>query len=74
MCFLAVLVPERVAASPPTLADVRALVEREFLAERRKVQLENLYHGLLQKYTVPIEMPKEETKQADVSPPRSEPQ
>ncbi len=54
-----VLIPERVAAAQPTLADVRPFVEREFLAERRKVQLQALYERLLQKYTVTIEMPKE---------------
>ena len=54
-----VLIPARVAASQPTLADVRPLVEREFLAERRKAQLQALYERLLRKYTVAIEMPKE---------------
>lgn len=59
-----VLVPERVAPSVPALADVRPLVEREFLAERRRRELQALYERLLRKYTVSIEMPKEETKQA----------
>jgi uncharacterized coiled-coil protein SlyX len=55
-----VLVRERVAAAPPALADVRPLVERELLAERRRTQLQALYERLLQRYTVTIEMPKEE--------------
>ena len=54
-----VLVPERVAAARPALPDVRPLVERELLAERRRVQLRRLYERLLQKYTVSIEMPRE---------------
>ncbi len=52
-----VLVRERVAARRPSLAEVRPLVEREFLAERRAQQLQALYEGLLRKYTVSIEMP-----------------
>ena len=55
-----VLVSERVAAAPPALADVRPLVERELLAERRRTQLQALYERLLQKYTVTIEMPKDD--------------
>ena len=55
-----VLVSERVAAAPPALADVRPLVERELLAERRGTQLQALYERLLQKYTVTIEMPKDD--------------
>lgn len=54
-----VLIAERRVPPPPTLADVRPLVEREFLAERRKTQLQALYERLLRKYTVTIEMPKE---------------
>jgi len=54
-----VLVRERVAPAAPTLADVRPLVERELLAERRRTQMQSLYERLLKKYTVTIEMPKE---------------
>jgi hypothetical protein len=57
-----VLVTERVAPTRPALADVRPLVEREYLAERRKAQLQALYERLLKKYTVSIEMPKEDGK------------
>lgn len=56
-----VLVTERQVPPPPTLVDVRPLVEREFLAERRKTQLQALYERLLKKYTVTIEMPKEQS-------------
>jgi hypothetical protein len=59
-----VLVRERVASAEPALADVRPLVERELLAERRKAQLQGLYEKLLAKYTVTIEMPKEPEKAA----------
>jgi len=59
-----VLVSERVAPAPPALVDVRPVVERELLAERRRTQLQALYERLLAKYTVTIEMPKEEKKPA----------
>lgn len=55
-----VLVLEREAAAPPQLSDVRPLVEREVIAARRRAQLDGLYERLLEKYTVTIEMPKEE--------------
>jgi len=54
-----VLVTERVAAPRPALADVRPLVLREFLAERQRTQLQELYKGLLAKYAVTIELPAE---------------
>ena len=63
-----VLVQERVAGTAPELADIRPLVEREVLAERRKRDLDALYERFLQKYTVTIEMPKEEEKQAAAAP------
>jgi parvulin-like peptidyl-prolyl isomerase len=58
-----VLVVERVVPPPPALGEIRPLVEREFLTERRKAQLQALYERLLKKYTVVIEMPKEEGRQ-----------
>jgi parvulin-like peptidyl-prolyl isomerase len=57
-----VLVSDRVAAPRPALADVRPVVEREYLAERRRAQLQALYERLLKKYTVSIEMPKEDAQ------------
>jgi parvulin-like peptidyl-prolyl isomerase len=53
-----VLVQERVAGAAPQLAEVRPVVEREVLAERRKRDLDALYERLLEKYTVTIEKPK----------------
>ncbi len=55
-----VLVEERVAPSAPALAEVRSVVERELLAERRRTRLQALYERLLGKYAVTIEMPKPE--------------
>jgi hypothetical protein len=65
-----VLVTGRVAPAPPVLADVRPLVERELMAERRRAQLQALYERLLARYTVAIEMPKDEAarKQAPATP------
>ena len=65
-----VLVTGRVAPAPPVLADVRPLVERELMAERRRAQLQALYERLLARYTVTIEMPKDEAarKQAPATP------
>jgi hypothetical protein len=60
-----VLVAERVAAPRPALADVRPLVVRELLAERQRTQLQDLYKGLLGKYTVTIELPAEDQKAAE---------
>jgi parvulin-like peptidyl-prolyl isomerase len=57
-----VLTSDRVAATRPVLADVRPVVEREYLAERRRAQLQALYERLLQKYTVSIEMPREDAR------------
>ena len=54
-----VLVSERVAPASPALADIRPLVQRELMSERRRMQLQTLYERLLEKYTVTIEMPKE---------------
>ena len=53
-----VLVRERVAAAKPALAEIRPMLERELLADRRKKELDALYARLLEKYTVTIEMPK----------------
>jgi hypothetical protein len=50
-----VLVLERAAETLPDLASIRPLVEREVLAARRKQQLDAMYEGLLEKYTVVIE-------------------
>jgi len=59
-----VLVQERVAAAAPELAEIRPVVEREVLAERRKRDLDTLYERLLERYTVTIEKPKAKPQQA----------
>jgi parvulin-like peptidyl-prolyl cis-trans isomerase-like protein len=53
-----VLVTERAVSPAPSLAEVRSLLERDFLAERRQAQLQALYDRLLQRYTVTIETPR----------------
>ena len=62
-----VLVLAREEKAMPQLSDVRPLVEREVAAAARKKQLEALYERLLEKYTVTIEMPKEEKPAAEAS-------
>jgi hypothetical protein len=52
-----VLVSERVAASRPELASLRAEVVRELMTERRREALDALYQRLLAKYSVTIEHP-----------------
>ena len=51
----AVLVLEKSAGHAPVLADVRAAVERDFIADRRTRELDTLYSRLLAKTTVVIE-------------------
>jgi hypothetical protein len=50
-----VLVRERVEGRMPLLDEVRPLVERELLSQRRREQLAAMYDELLQKYSVTIE-------------------
>lgn len=50
-----VYVDQKVDASQPQLSEVRPLVEREYMSERRKRDLESFYDKLLKKYTVKIE-------------------
>lgn len=52
-----VLVRERVASAQASLAAVRPVVEREFLADRRQRQLNAVYAQLLSKYSVVVERP-----------------
>ena len=54
-----VFVRERRAAAAPALADVRMQVERDFTSDRRRKQLATMYDGLLTRYRVTIERPKE---------------
>jgi hypothetical protein len=53
-----VRVTERVAGAAPSLAEIRPLVERDFLVERRKERLQAFYDRLLQKYSVTTERVK----------------
>ena len=52
-----VLVRERIDGSPPDLAAVRPVVEREVMADRRKRQLAAMYERLLAKYSVVVDGP-----------------
>jgi len=59
-----VFVRERVPGSAPLLSEIRPQLEREVLAERRKMELDALYERLLQRYTVTIEKPQPAPSQA----------
>jgi hypothetical protein len=50
-----VIVDAREGGQMPALADVRPLVERDYMAERRRRQLDAMYTGLLARYPVVIE-------------------
>lgn len=50
-----VLVRERTDSRALALADVRPLVERDFLFERRKQRLDAMYEGMLRRFRVVIE-------------------
>jgi hypothetical protein len=50
-----VFVRERVAGRVPSLDEVRPQVERDFIAERRRRDLEGTYDRLLDQYEVVIE-------------------
>jgi hypothetical protein len=54
-----VLVRERREGRQPTLDEVRPLVERELLSERRKQRLEQMYENLLGRYSVTVERTEE---------------
>jgi hypothetical protein len=57
-----VLITDRVDAAQATLADARAAVERDFVADRKKKELQSLYDKLAEKYTVRIEQPAQVTQ------------
>jgi parvulin-like peptidyl-prolyl isomerase len=63
-----VFVRERTDARSPALADVRPFVEREFLAARRKRQLDAMYARMLERYRVTIEPRATPAQAADASP------
>ena len=60
-----VFIRQRVPGSRPSLADVRPLVEREVMSERRRKKLERQYEELLKKYDVAIKLPREDEQAAD---------
>lgn len=53
-----VLVTERVAGQAAAFEQVRPLLEREVLAERRRRELDRVYEDLLERYSVTVEMPR----------------
>ena len=59
-----VLVEQNVAAVPPKLEEIRSLVQREVMQEQHKTQLDAMYRALLKKYSVTIELPKEQQANA----------
>lgn len=60
-----VILLQKVAAAVPKLDQIRPEVEREVLQERRKEQLDELYESLLKKYSVTVELPKQELSARD---------
>jgi len=50
-----VYVRQRTAARMPNLSEIRPLVEREFLAQRRKRELDSMYERLLERYRVTMQ-------------------
>ncbi len=61
-----VLVEEKIPASRQELSHVRPLVEREFLAERRKTELQSLYERLSKKYSITVNKSEAPTVQSAV--------
>lgn len=57
-----VFVRERAEGHQPALADVRAQVERDFTADRRRRRLAEMYEGLVARYRVVIEKREEAAK------------
>jgi len=57
-----VLITNRVASTQATLSQVRELVERDFIADRKKRELQSLYDKLAEKYTVRVEQSPQTTK------------
>lgn len=53
-----VLLTESVPGQTPDFGQVRPLVEREVLAERRRRQLDRMYEELLGRYSVTVEVPR----------------
>ncbi len=62
-----VIVLQKVAAKAPKLDEIRPEVEREVMQDRRNAQLDELYQSLLKKYSVTIELPKEQPPAKDAT-------
>jgi hypothetical protein len=67
-----VFVRERTDGRLPALAEVRPAVEREFISDRRKRELDAMYERLLARYRVMLE-PRASAPQAAEAPKGSEP-
>jgi len=52
-----VYVEERRPARAPELDEIKDVIARDFMSDRRKRQLESMYARLLERYAVRIEMP-----------------
>ena len=63
-----VWVRERQDGRSPALAEVRPLVEREFLSDRRKRELNAMYEGMLERYRVTVEQRARAPQNADANP------
>lgn len=68
-----VLVTQRFDGRLPSLAEVRAQVEREFLADRRRREIDALYTRLFSRYTVVMEPQPAASSAASPAPPQGSP-
>ena len=62
-----IYVQQRTAARMPDLAEIRPLVEREFLAQRRKRELAAMYERLLERYHVSMQQPSGQSGTANAA-------
>ena len=62
-----VFVREKVDGNLPQLGEIRPIVEREFLAERRKKELNKMYERMLQSYRVTVKQRAEAQGTADAA-------
>jgi parvulin-like peptidyl-prolyl isomerase len=62
-----VFVREKVDGNLPQLGEIRPIVEREFLAERRKRELNKMYEQMLRSYRVTVEQRAETGGTADAA-------
>ena len=62
-----VLVREKVDGNLSQLGEIRPIVEREFLAERRRRELNKMYKRMLQSYRVTVEQRAEDRGTAEAA-------